>query len=266
MVGGRLYRDIMELNSLHKTRLVWFGDPYQLPPVNDDEVFARTPSVFLNEIHRTQADNPILSLAFKIRYGEQYDLNNGFPSFTLSSSFGFDKLKADIQFIAWTNVTRRRINKLARFTRGWTGTDPVAGDYVVCLENKRGMYNGEFFFIKRIDAQTPEYITALISNERINLVTKISLDAFKPDYEASLKAPKKPLTWQERKKLESERENKPILFDFAYCLTCHKSQGSEWPEIAIYDETWKMRDDGMKRRWLYTAVTRTRDKFSTVGG
>ena len=46
-----------------------------------------------------------------------------------------------------------------------------------------------------------------------------------------------------------------IETDWGYAITCHKSQGSQWENVIVYD-------DGLGRtaedraRWLYTAITR----------
>ena len=46
-------------------------------------------------------------------------------------------------------------------------------------------------------------------------------------------------------------------FDFAYAITVHKAQGSEWPSVAIVDESSVFR--AHSRNWLYTAITRAED-------
>ena len=51
-------------------------------------------------------------------------------------------------------------------------------------------------------------------------------------------------------------------FDFGYAITCHKSQGSQWNNVLIYDESWCFRDTW--QRWLYTAITRAADKITLV--
>jgi exodeoxyribonuclease-5 len=71
---------------------------------------------------------------------------------------------------------------------------------------------------------------------------------------------------------------------FAQAITCHKSQGSEWPRVLVVDEAdvfgsgrYKdaMRDGAsaaqaleasyaVARSWLYTAVTRAQDQVSIV--
>ena len=44
---------------------------------------------------------------------------------------------------------------------------------------------------------------------------------------------------------------------FAYALTCHKSQGGQWP--AVFIDQGYMTEEGINKeflRWLYTAITR----------
>ena len=54
---------------------------------------------------------------------------------------------------------------------------------------------------------------------------------------------------------------KPMLFDYAYCITCHKSQGSEFDKVLVFDEYMKSTDH---KRWLYTAATRAKKKLIIV--
>ena len=51
-------------------------------------------------------------------------------------------------------------------------------------------------------------------------------------------------------------------FEFAYAISCHKSQGSEWDNIVIFDESKIFRDNSKK--WLYTAITRARKKIILI--
>ena len=49
-------------------------------------------------------------------------------------------------------------------------------------------------------------------------------------------------------------------FDYAYAITCHKAQGSEFQSVLIFDEAW-----GAQRfNWLYTAITRAKDRCILV--
>jgi exodeoxyribonuclease-5 len=50
--------------------------------------------------------------------------------------------------------------------------------------------------------------------------------------------------------------------NLGYTLTCHKSQGSEWPEVFVVVEPTIDMNSKMGARWLYTALTRTKEKVS----
>jgi hypothetical protein len=53
------------------------------------------------------------------------------------------------------------------------------------------------------------------------------------------------------------------IFDFGYCQTVHKSQGSEWPKVALVDD-YNSRSATIQlynwRRWQYTGVSRGKEK------
>jgi ATP-dependent exoDNAse (exonuclease V) alpha subunit len=54
------------------------------------------------------------------------------------------------------------------------------------------------------------------------------------------------------------------LFDFGYCLTVHKSQGSEWDRVMLIDEGLPRQSKKDYYRWLYTGITRAKDKLIIV--
>ena len=52
-----------------------------------------------------------------------------------------------------------------------------------------------------------------------------------------------------------------LQIKFAYALTCHKTQGGQWP-VVIIDQGY-ITDEMINRnylRWLYTAITRATEK------
>ncbi|NJK88111.1 MAG: ATP-binding domain-containing protein [Myxococcales bacterium] len=53
-------------------------------------------------------------------------------------------------------------------------------------------------------------------------------------------------------------------WDFGYAITCHKSQGSEWGSVLIADDEMRANDIEMRRRWIYTAITRAKEKLTWV--
>lgn len=53
-------------------------------------------------------------------------------------------------------------------------------------------------------------------------------------------------------------------FDFAYAITCHKSQGSEYDNVVIYRERNQHQTELEFQRWLYTAITRGKETVTLL--
>ncbi len=75
---------------------------------------------------------------------------------------------------------------------------------------------------------------------------------FRATYDESLKE----ATWWERAQMVDLLE-----FDYAYAITVHKAQGSEWNRVIIADDQMKAGDKNFRQRWLYTAVTRAKQEL-----
>ena len=66
--------------------------------------------------------------------------------------------------------------------------------------------------------------------------------------------------------LNGTAHNSFAIMDFGYCITVHKSQGSEWDKLILFEEgkyIWSKDPDGYAR-WLYTAVTRAKESVFIV--
>ena len=48
-------------------------------------------------------------------------------------------------------------------------------------------------------------------------------------------------------------------FTYAYAITTHKAQGSEWDKVVVLEEGFPF-DKTEHARWLYTALTRAEEK------
>ena len=75
------------------------------------------------------------------------------------------------------------------------------------------------------------------------------------------------VTIAEKKKMRKIGKKKVYFdpFDFGYCLTVHKAQGSEWGNVLVFDEACGFWDREYKNKWLYTAITRSNDKLMIIG-
>ena len=55
----------------------------------------------------------------------------------------------------------------------------------------------------------------------------------------------------------------PLEFAFAYAITGHKSQGSEYEKVLVIEENFPF-DKKEHARWLYTCCTRASEKLVLV--
>ena len=53
-------------------------------------------------------------------------------------------------------------------------------------------------------------------------------------------------------------------FDYGYCISVHKSQGSEWNKVILFEQRTQHWDDDYYKRWLYTGITRAKEKLMIV--
>ena len=79
MVGTRLLKILAKKVKKYRSKLLFVGDPYQLPPINENcPIFDGTiPTYELTTVHRQKGDNPILDIATEFRKfiaGERSDM------------------------------------------------------------------------------------------------------------------------------------------------------------------------------------------------
>jgi len=70
------------------------------------------------------------------------------------------------------------------------------------------------------------------------------------------------------KKFMKVKKNKylnALQVKFSYAITCHKSQGGQWNTVFVEQPYLPNGIDKEYLRWLYTAVTRAKDKLYLIG-
>lgn len=70
------------------------------------------------------------------------------------------------------------------------------------------------------------------------------------------------------KKFQKVKENEffnALQVKFSYAITCHKSQGGQWNTVFIEQPYLPNGIDRDYVRWLYTAITRAKDKLYLIG-
>lgn len=278
MIDERLGRD---LESFGKKILV-LGDPAQLPPVGAGGYFTNhEPDVMLTEIHRHARESGILRLATEIREGKSIHTwarrgaepeireweNAGCADVIVRSRGQFDSqdlqtrvLSAD-QVLVGRNLTRKSANRRHRALLGRDGVAPMPGDRLVCLRNDRelGLFNGAQFTVSEascdVDSRTAEM--KIVDEDGRQLAVSSWLHHMIGANHDEQRALEKELTDM------GPRRRDMAEFDYAYALTCHKSQGSQWPDVLVFDESQAFGQD-VGRRWLYTAVTRASEKLTVI--
>lgn len=249
MVGPDLAEDLLGIGS----PILCLGDPGQLPPVKGAGYFTNAePDFLLETVHRQAEGSPILHLATKARrkerlpygtYGESAVIQQG------ELTIGRVAREFD-QVIVGKNATRKTLNRAIRSVLGRKGTYPEENDRLICLRNSHEdrLLNGSQWIVRSTEnADDDTMVMVLEPTEEMGcgmhprpfVVYKHHFDGREADLPH----------WQNQYAQD---------FDFAYAITCHKAQGSQFGSVLVVDESRVFRKDAA--RWLYTAITRAVDR------
>ena len=276
---------LMQLLFKHNVYVIGLGDPGQLPPIdkNEDNHLLNSPHIFLNEIMRQAQESEIIQLTMKIRNNESIDYYNGndikiIPYKELNTGV----LQWGDQILTATNKKREAINHQMRELAGREG-DPVDGDKMICLRNywedlsldENALVNGTIGILQnsfKTWREIPQYLKTDI--KRFNIITGNLLipemnDTYKNvemDYKMIM-TNQKCCDWKLSYKLGKLKPKigdiVPREFAFAYAITGHKAQGSEWPNLVVLEEKFPF-DSEEHKKWLYTCCTRASQKLVLV--
>lgn len=261
MVGEALARDLLSFD----TRILVLGDPAQLPPVKDEGFFINAePDVMLTEVHRQARDNPIIRMSMTIREGNRLDAGIYGESAVierkdLSQDRCGEMVLAADQVLCGLNRSRISFNKRIRELKGLQGWvqpwHPDVGDRLICLRNDRqaGIFNGSMWEAESVFETTGnsglphlEIVVSSQDEERDPLKARVLPHFFRGNEHE--------IDWRAKRGFQE--------FTFGWAITCHKSQGSQWGNVLIFDESRAFRDSA--RNWLYTAVTRAAERVTVL--
>lgn len=257
MVGADLARDLLSFG----TRVLVLGDPAQLPPVKGEGFFIDAPpDVMLTEIHRQAQDNPIIRMSMDVREGRRLEPGDHGACRVvrrqdIDKAAMRDLVLGSDQVLCGLNATRQAYNARIRDLRGMRGDvaahHPSVGEKLVCLKNNRenGLLNGSLWETTAVEA----------AGSMVDITAKSLDDPGAPHVETSVPAAffngtEKRMDWRELRHVDQ--------FTYGYAMTVHKSQGSQWPDVVLFDESRTFREDA--RRHLYTGITRASDSITVV--
>lgn len=251
MVNEDMGKDLLSFG----VPILVLGDPAQLPPVKGGGFFtSQQPDYMLTEVHRQAADSPIICLATTIRLGNYRPVLSQEPGLIITDRANLDQklvTGADIVLVG-RNETRMKFNARLREIAKKTDALPQKGEPLICLRNDsfKKVFNGDLFIVDRRKVNREKVRLWLSDPEGERPPTMV--DVLKQFFEDDVAASKLPYS-----DLRGSQQ-----FTFGYAITCHKSQGSQWANVCVFDESRSFGQD--RNRWLYTAVTRAADHLTLV--
>ncbi|WP_439545796.1 ATP-dependent DNA helicase [Sandarakinorhabdus sp.] len=246
MVDHKLGRTILG----YDTPVLVVGDPMQLPPPTGAGYFTTgLPDFTLKSVHRQDANTLLFELTRNARTGWRGDYGSyGTSRIIRPSQITLDDIQGADQILVGRNATRRHFNSRIRQLLGHDEPWPVLGDKLVCRRNNagRGFWNGTTWRVVSPSRVKDDKVSFSIVDEDAEAgepaaePTQVTLDV--ADF---IEPSGEPATNQKRPRDK---------FEYAYAITVHMAQGSQWPHILLIDEAECMGEDA--QRWFYTAVSR----------
>lgn len=255
MVPKFMVRDILSFGI----KVIVAGDSQQLPPVAGEPAFLTGYNVHrLTQIMRQSANNPIVYLANRAiqnlpihcgRYGNvlvvnETDLHPAMLAY------------ADC-ILSGTNKTRELMNSTIRQMYGFEGPLPRYGERVICRKNNWdisidgiALANGLAGHV--VNNPDPSSFNA-DGTFNINFKPDLSDEAF---YDIHCNYDYFVAKYDEKNDIKNsvyDYRYPGEFFDFAYALTVHLSQGSEYPNVLYFEEFLNQQ---IMPQLNYTAITR----------
>ncbi|MCM1324733.1 MAG: AAA family ATPase [Acetobacter sp.] len=273
-----LPKQIWDLLLSHRVPVIACGDPGQLPPIGEDNEVLYHPDIFLDEVMRQAEESEIIRLSMDIRARKAIKPMHGNEvNIVTREDLCAGMFKWADQVLCGKNATRHDFNRYYRRLI-WDREDedltsPLVGDKIICLKNNWDRINpmGDAL----INGMTG-ILTGLETRFHPILDTACYID-FTPDcygedvgidttfnprllIDWNLITEGEPTINKDNFKL-FPRNIRPEQFDYGYVITTHKSQGSEYNKVLVIEEVLRRADHA---RWLYTAVTRAKEKLTLV--
>lgn len=278
--------------------VIFIGDPGQLPPVNSVDTvnhLATDDQFELTTVHRVGDNQDLLGTIHQLDAGK---IPDGVGAVPIER---FDDLTTEgYQFIAYTNNAVAWMNERARHALGLSG-EPVTGEKLVTvtrvqatrtipvtphnegwfLENELMMTDRGAVYETGQNGKLASVMVKKMFSKNTTLETMAEPDKLgnsdmwhvsvteegDPDGRVWLISTLPFWDMTQARKRAFRNAGQSMRLDFAYAITAHKAQGSEWPRVAVVLRQVYRRDRGNGeligeiRRWNYTAGTRARENL-----
>lgn len=269
MVHPIIGHDLLQLGI----PLLVVGDSAQLQPVKGQAFFTNDGtcqiSASLTTVHRQKATSGVLRQATHIRtYGRlDYGALN-VPDFTLldPSQLTISHLTNADQIICALTEDKTFLDAWARLALGFTDVVHPGEKFTATVNNyDLGAFNGTQW--TAVDAD----VESVGSRDVITHVHLQSVD----DPAVVIKAPVR-VEFRDARRLglsdthprpsQTYAAGVPFGFQYGYAMTCHKAQGSEWPNVLVIGSrnTYHRLGHSHAKSWWYTGITRAAQCVTVV--
>lgn len=278
MVSEKIMNDLLTFDI----KIICLGDIFQLPPVaSKPHSLLKKPDILLTDIQRQALDNPIVYVSMLIRENKPLKIGNYGNKVLIvkQEDVKFETLmkwmEHSDQILCGKNRTVCDINKSYRENILQLDTTlPQEGEKVICLKNnweENIIYNKQEIFLVN------GLIGNITSENKIKTRSKVFQTNFKPNFVEKVEFENLDIDMMPFKDGDLSKKGDDVLvkypklkhfrgtnvfstginyFDFAYAITTHKSQGSEYDKVLYIDEVLNR---NIHNNLRYTAVTRAKD-------
>ncbi len=287
MVSQDIWKDILRACQEKHLNIVAIGDGFQLPPVVKDKKdpfsilapeFPANIKVHMTEVVRQALDNPIIRISMAVR--ENTDFTNALMELPAVSEKkltekGLQTWSAGGAVICHRNETRHMVNTQVRRARGLK--DISINEPLLVLRNNYDLdrFNGEVVTLQEITETVAESFRVRDWNKGIEMGMKFIAIKLEDNLKAIISEEQvlgladeysdkfihracRKAAWAHWPGDQDDYYPPYLHANFGYCLTAHKSQGSEFPLVLVAMEPSIKLFTTQGRRWLYTAISRTR--------
>jgi exodeoxyribonuclease V alpha subunit len=290
MVDTYLFFSLLKAIDFERTKLIMMGDPAQLPPVGAGQPFVDliqsnlVPHTSLTKIYRQSEDKAIAIIAAEIRAGMRPSISKEYSDVFSYRAVGNDNqainesIEEQVIQIAQNHRAeppslknkQAIIDHLYTFQvitprkSGALGQEVLSGKIrevmlpqsskATCKDVLPVSVYDKMIHLKNMPMNTEDNESVRVFNGMVGMVTSISIE----DDEFVVYYPLDDIYVR-----YNEKHLSTGVISYAWALTIHKTQGSEYQNIAIpFSKThWNM----LNNKLTYTAVTRAKNSCHLIG-
>lgn len=288
MINEEVLRDLLSFG----VKCLFCGDSAQLPPVSGTCPLLQNPHYTMTEIVRQAADNPIVQVATLARQGKYIPYGSYGDRVCVISKNAFVGLErkrllleAD-QILCGTNRTRTALNNEMRAYKNIPQDAylPMVGEKLICTlndwekpldkEERFHLVNGIIGYAEEVRESIDDLAVMEFRADFMQESITVPFDTgifekgfYRHGYGNRAVTLKNGMVVSEYnaemlRRFKSIADEPICRFEFAYAVTCHKAQGSEFNFVIVFDESRVFGEE--QQRWLYTAITRAKEKLLIV--